>query len=78
MAMPKPMNESSPSPLEMRDSDVEYKADGTVLEFPIAPGFDPKPPRLTPTQHLLWCEEQMRLDSRPQERSTPVLVEFVL
>ena len=62
----------------MREAAVEYKAVAPELEFPIDPGFDPKPPRLTPTRHLLWCEEQMRLDSGPQERSTPVLVEFVL
>ena len=72
------MNDPQKSPPETCETTAAQKIDEPALEYPISPGFDPKPPRLTPTQHLLWCEEQMRLDSRPQERSTPVLVEFVL
>lgn len=68
----------------MREAAVAYKADAAALEFPIASDFNSKPPRLTPTQHFLWCEE--RLKSPPlnagraarEEFSTPVPVEFTL
>lgn len=63
----------------MKEAALIYQTDGPALDFPVSPGFDSKPPRLSPTEHLQWCEQVIKTNPRAQVIfSTPALVEFVL
>ena len=63
----------------MREAALAYRAAERALDFPISPGFDSKPPRLSPTEHLQWCEQVIKNSPRAQIIfSSPALVEFVL
>ena len=82
MAVLMSMNESSPSPQELREAAAHYRAESADLKFPVDPTFNPKPPRMTPTEHLLWCEELIRLgvvtqDEEKRLREKRVTAEFI-
>jgi hypothetical protein len=77
------MNESSHSPQEIREAVARYQVKSADLEFPVAPAFDSRPPRMTPTEHLLWCEEMIRLgvvivDKKERLEEKQITAEFVL
>lgn len=77
------MSDSSPSNSELRETSVPYRAQIPDLEFPIAPDFVSRPPRLSPEEHLAWCEEVIRLgafvpDAEKRLGEKRVTVEFVL
>ena len=56
------MSESSPSNPELREAVVAYQAGvDDKLEFPVAPDFASRPPRMTPDEYVVWCEEMMTL-----------------
>jgi hypothetical protein len=56
------MNGSSPSNPELRETAAAYRTNGNAgdLEFPVAREFVSTPPRLTPDQYVVWCEERLR------------------
>jgi hypothetical protein len=53
------MNDSSPSKDKLRETSVPYSAAENAMEFPAAPDFDSRSPRLDPTAFVAWCEEMM-------------------
>ena len=66
MAAAKSMSEFSPSNDELHEAARAYGRDsGEDLEFPIMPEFDSRPPRLNPTDYMLWCEEMLKMSPPP-------------
>jgi hypothetical protein len=79
------MSESSPSKPERREPVIAYQAEAGAgdLEFPVAPGFDSRPPQLSPADYVKWCEEMLALFPPKPSRAAPDAqarchVEFVL
>ena len=62
------MKESSPSTPELREAAPAYQT-AADLEFPVNPDFNPKPPQLSATEFVRWCEEMM--DATPLNRDNP-------
>ena len=78
------MSESSPSNPELREAVVPYRTNADDrLEFPVAPDFASHPPRMTPDEYMVWCEEMMTLfpprpDSAAQRFKARCEVAFVI
>jgi hypothetical protein len=62
------MSESSPSALRPRET-APAREVATGLELPVDRDFDPRPPRLSPSDFVRWCEEMMTL--APANRDDP-------
>ena len=62
------MKESSPSTPELREAAPAYRT-SPGLELPVNPGFNPRPPQLSATEFIRWCEEMM--DATPMNRDNP-------
>jgi hypothetical protein len=52
----------------MRETPLAHKP-AADMEFPAHSGFNPQPPRLSPTDFIRWCEEMM--DVTPLNRDNP-------
>jgi len=50
------------------------------LEFPIAPDFDSRPPKLSPAEYYRWCMEMMagKEDDQAARAAAKCTVEFVI
>jgi hypothetical protein len=79
------MSESSDSNPELREQAVAYPttAGEADLEFSVEPGFDSRPPQLSPADYVNWCEEMLMLFPPKPDRAAVVAkagcrVEFVL
>lgn len=62
------MKDSSPSTPELREAALAYWT-ATDLSLPVNPGFNPKPPQLSPDEFIRWCEEMM--DATPSNHDNP-------
>ena len=85
MAVPRFMNESSPSNSELREAAFAYRlrVSDDALEFPVAPDFDSRPPQLSSADFVAWCEEMLTAFPPKENRDAPELearchAEFVL
>ena len=79
------MKKSSSSNLELQETLAAYRTGGDPmdLEFPVDAGFDSRPPRLSSSEYVKWCETMraaLPARGRDQTREAKPYVgeEFVL
>lgn len=85
MAAKKSMKKSSSSNLELRDATVPCRigSEETDLELPVDAGFISRPPRLSSTDYVKWCEEMKAAlpqdhDKTRRVTQPPQIEEFIL